>query len=542
VSMSAKVLEPTFVACGVIAVALAVAALLWGGLGQPPALACLAGILAALISAISVGWIKPARRAAVRPDIHGAANADLAERFTLLSKRFDAMEARLNGLDQSMIERTRATIRAVSAELDAVGSVVRELAEAVAIHDSELFAEPRPPVEARMEVGAQSNAKVGRKVEAKGEARFETASESGTAAQASSGSDSETGPPIAPSFAHAPVADRSAPAEPRPVASPPAQPVQAVQAGQAPAAAMTAQPQADETGAQQAAAHHRAGSSELRALLPMAVAQDRLELHLQSIVSLPQRKVKLYEAMHYLRGDQGRVFSPASLRQEAESAFAEAPFDNLLISRAQRVIRHLKERNREIALLCRVSSRSFFMPEVFSEVTRLAKTNRDEAQHIVFCLDQAAVRAMGPLELENIDALQRMGFRLGLDGVTDLRVDPRQLVERGFRYMKVPADLLLGDDQGVSRSEIHPADLAGLLARHGLTLIAEGIGSEKTVLDVLDFGVQLAQGSLFSPPRAVRIDLLDADSLARPRTPSPPEARQEEVRNSFRSILRRANA
>jgi cyclic-di-GMP phosphodiesterase, flagellum assembly factor TipF len=518
--MSAKVLEPAFVACGVVAVALGVTTLLWGGLGQPPALACLAGILAALISAISVGWIKPARRAAARPDVHGAVNADLAERLTLLSMRFDAMEARLNGLDQAMIEHTRATINAVSAELDAVGSVVRELAEAVAIHDSELFAEPRPRIETKIDAG------------------FETPPGPGTAARVHPGLRPEMGSPLAPAFAPETVVDQSVPAAPEPWEPLPAPPMWAAQA---PTVAMTAPTQVDAIGARQAFAP-RADSSEIRALLPQAVAQDRLELHLQSIVTLPQRKVKLYEAMHYLRGDQGRVFSPASLREEAESAFAEAPFDNQLIGRAQRVIRHLKERNREIALLCRVSSRSFFMPEVFSEVTRMAKTNRDEAQHIVFCFDQAAVRAMGPLELENIDALQRMGYRLGLDGVTDLRVDAAQLAERGFRYMKVPADLLLGDDQGVSRSEIHPADLAGLLARHGLTLIAEGIGSENTVLDLLDFGVQLAQGPLFSPPRAVRLDLLDADSPAKAQAPSPPEARQDEVRNSFRAILRRANA
>jgi cyclic-di-GMP phosphodiesterase, flagellum assembly factor TipF len=451
------------------------------------------------LSAVSVSWIRPAPTAAARrPDAQAAvANPELAERLNALTKRFDAMEARLNGLDQTMIERTRATIRAVSAELDAVGSVVRELAEAVAMHDSELFAEPRPRIEASI------------------------------------GPESPPNPAPQPEPPPARAASLAAPAEPAPAQLAPTHPEPPPQHEQPAPTLLEATPAL------------RPANSDIRALLPVAISQDRLELHLQSIVTLPQRKVRLYEAMHYLRGDNNRSFTPADLREEAESAFAEGPLDNHLIRRSQRVIRHLKERNREVALLCRVSSRSFFLPEVFNEIARIAKTNRDDAQHLVFCLDQAAVRAMGPLELENLDALQRMGYRLALDGVTDLRVDPRQLVERGFRYMKVPADLLLMDETGASQSEFHPADLSGLLARHGMTLIACGISSEKTVLDLLDFNVPLAQGSVFAPPRAVRIDLLDGEGAGRPPPQTPPqtapEIRQEEVRSSFRAILRRAN-
>ena len=49
-------------------------------------------------------------------------------------------------------------------------------------------------------------------------------------------------------------------------------------------------------------------------------------------------------------------------------------------------------------------------------------------------------------------------------------------------------------------------DFKKLLARHGLNLIAERVEDEKTVVQLLDYAVDYAQGYLFGEPRAVRED------------------------------------
>ena len=53
-------------------------------------------------------------------------------------------------------------------------------------------------------------------------------------------------------------------------------------------------------------------------------------------------------------------------------------------------------------------------------------------------------------------------------------------------------------------------DFKKLLARHGLNLIAERVEDEKTVVQLLDYSVDYAQGFLFGEPRAVRDDALKA--------------------------------
>src|SRR6202020_2264873 len=95
------------------------------------------------------------------------------------------------------------------------------------------------------------------------------------------------------------------------------------------------------------------------------------------------------------------------------------------------------------------------------------------------------------------------GYRFSIDHVTDLRIEPRELADRGVRFIKVPAPLLL-DPRQTSTSDIHPSDLSDLLGRFGIDLIAERIEGERAVVDLLDSDVRFGQGFLFAPPRPLR--------------------------------------
>src|ERR1700760_3661562 len=81
--------------------------------------------------------------------------------------------------------------------------------------------------------------------------------------------------------------------------------------------------------------------------------------------------------------------------------------------------------------------------------------------------------------------------------------EPRELADRGVRFIKVPASLLL-DPKQTSSSDIHPSDLSDLLGRFGIDLIAEKIEGERAVVDLLDYDVRFGQGFLFAPPRPLR--------------------------------------
>jgi len=242
------------------------------------------------------------------------------------------------------------------------------------------------------------------------------------------------------------------------------------------------------------------------ALLRTAIEAHRINLYLQPIVTLPQRKVRYYEAMSRLKAESGEVVAAADFLPYAEAGSLMPKLDGLSVLRCVQVVRRLLLKNRDIGLFCNLSGASLTDGE-FPQLLEFLDANRAIASALVFEFTQSAVRAMGPLEHESLAALAERGFRFSMDNLTDLRVEPRELTERGFRFIKVSAMLLL-NRVGAASTDIHPADFSDLLGRFGIDLIAERIESESTVVDLLDYDVRFGQGYLFSPPRPVRAEAL----------------------------------
>jgi cyclic-di-GMP phosphodiesterase, flagellum assembly factor TipF len=237
-----------------------------------------------------------------------------------------------------------------------------------------------------------------------------------------------------------------------------------------------------------------------------AVEAQRIDLYLQPIVTLPQRRVRYYEAVSRLKTGNGEIVAAADFLSYAEAAALLPTLDNLSVLRCVQVVRRLLLKNRDVGLFCNLSVASL-IDAGFPQLLEFIEANRAIAPSLVFEFAQSAVRAMGPIEHESLAALAERGFRFSMDNLSDLRVEPRELTERGFRFIKVPAALLL-NRIGSTATNIHPADFSDLLGRFGIDLIAERIESEATVVDLLDYDVRFGQGFLFSPPRPVRAEAL----------------------------------
>ncbi|HEX5516972.1 MAG TPA: EAL domain-containing protein [Pseudolabrys sp.] len=260
-------------------------------------------------------------------------------------------------------------------------------------------------------------------------------------------------------------------------------------------------------------------------LLSKAATDNRVDLYLQPIVTLPQRKVRYYEAVSRLRTDTGDVIPAVDFVDVAESVGLMPKIDNLAVFRCVQVVRRLLLKSRDVGLFCNLSAATLNDPVMFQQLLDFMDANRVLAGSLVFEFKQKAYRNFGPIEHECLAALAERGFRFSMDHVTDLHMSPNELADRSFRFLKVPAKLLLNKVVGV-HTDIDPEDLADLLARSGIDLIAERIETETTVVDVLDYDVRFGQGFLFSPPRPVRAEALHgvAGDLAKPGVDESPGA------------------
>ena len=247
--------------------------------------------------------------------------------------------------------------------------------------------------------------------------------------------------------------------------------------------------------------------AEVAALIAKAMEDNRIDLYLQPIVTLPQRKVRFYEAMARLRTQGGEIVAAEDFIPYAEGAGLLPALDNMMLFRCVAVTRRLQLKNREVGVICNIGAATLADPVEFKKLLQFAEANRALADALSFEFSQAAYRAFGPLEHEALAALAERGFRFSMDHIADLRMEPKELADRRFRFLKVPAALLL-DKSASARSDIHPQDLADLLARSGIDVIADRVEHESTVVDLLDYDVRFGQGFLFSPPRPVRAEAL----------------------------------
>jgi cyclic-di-GMP phosphodiesterase TipF (flagellum assembly factor) len=249
------------------------------------------------------------------------------------------------------------------------------------------------------------------------------------------------------------------------------------------------------------------------AAIRSAIDAGRIELYLQPIVTLPQRKVRYYEALSRLKAENGNIVAAGDFLQFAEAGSLMPKLDKLSVLRCVQVVRRLLLKNRDIGLFCNLSAATL-TDAGFPQLLEFIEANRAIAAALVFEFTQSAVRTMGPIEHESLAALADRGFRFSMDNLTDLRVEPRELTQRGFRFIKAPATLLL-NRVGAASTDIHPADLSDLLGRFGIDLIAERIEAEGWVVDLLDYDVRFGQGFLFSAPRPVRAEALQGVDAAK---------------------------
>src|SRR6201994_390765 len=234
-----------------------------------------------------------------------------------------------------------------------------------------------------------------------------------------------------------------------------------------------------------------------------AVDENRLDIYLQPMVTLPQRKVRFYEAVTRLRDDKDQVLAAEDFIGVAESSGMIARIDQMVMLRCVQVLRRLMVRNKEVGVFCNVAAATLANSSTFAQCLDFLEANRALAPSLVLEFKQSTFRRLGQTESEHLASLAQRGYRFSIDHVTDLRFEPRDLADRGVRFIKVPASLLL-DPKQTSSSDIHPSDLSDLLGRFGIDLIAEKIEGERAVVDLLDYDVRFGQGFLFAPPRPLR--------------------------------------
>jgi cyclic-di-GMP phosphodiesterase TipF (flagellum assembly factor) len=400
--------------------------------------------------------------------------ADLARQVAEFGRRLSAVEGRVVSANSAGADRLQAVI----GEINELGGLVKQLATSVAQHEDLLVAGVPPTVAAAPDRDTVEPLDLEPMPDLHGEQVMMAPSLQPVAAPAPV----RQAPPVRPPEPRDQIA-------PQPVfAAPPVAPIPAPAPASAPALSVPA-------GAR--------NQAQILAAVRSAIEENRIDIYLQPLVTLPQRKVRFYEAVTRLRDERDQMLTAEDFIGIAEAGGLIGRIDNMVMHRCVQVLRRLMVRNKEVGIFCNLSAATLGNPTIFAQCLDFLEANRALASSFVLEFKQATLRSLGATETEHLAALAQRGYRFSIDHVTDLRFEPRDLADRGVRYIKVPAALLLDPKQS-SASDIHPSDLSDLLGRFGIDLIAERIEGERSVVDLLDYDVRFGQGFLFAPPRPLR--------------------------------------
>jgi len=234
-------------------------------------------------------------------------------------------------------------------------------------------------------------------------------------------------------------------------------------------------------------------------LVHQAVAADWVDLFLQPIVNLPQRKIRFFEMFSRIR-IKDEIYLPAERYIAVAMQHDLLPvIDNLLLLRVLQFIRDTAKEDANRAWFCNITSLTLNDPKFMGDLVEFIAQNRTLAPRLVFEMAQHDLATMNPDALPVLDGLSHLGCRFSMDQVREMAFDFDHLEARHIRFVKVDAGAVV---QELRRSGGLPRmkRLKASLDQRGIDLIVEKVESDTELIELLDIEIDYGQGYLFGKP------------------------------------------
>jgi cyclic-di-GMP phosphodiesterase TipF (flagellum assembly factor) len=248
-----------------------------------------------------------------------------------------------------------------------------------------------------------------------------------------------------------------------------------------------------------------------------ALKDGRVDLHLQPIVSLPQRRVSFYEGFTRLRRPDGSLILPAEFLDAGRRANLMGQIDNFTLFRCVQIVRRLAERDRRVGVFCNIAASSLEDSTFFPMFLEFMTENRDLSGAVIFEIRADRFETRSRTMRDNMDKLTELGFRFSIDHAPDLGLDLPRLQSAGVRFVKMNGAALidqLRDPAGprpvssINR-RVDGEEVSAVFSRYGITMVAEKMEDEASVVEILEYEIPYGQGHVFGAPRPIKASLME---------------------------------
>jgi cyclic-di-GMP phosphodiesterase, flagellum assembly factor TipF len=239
--------------------------------------------------------------------------------------------------------------------------------------------------------------------------------------------------------------------------------------------------------------------------LARAIEASRIDVCLDPILGLDDRRARHFEVSVRLRSEDGEILHSRALAGSIAGTGLTPRIEALTFAETIRLAGEFAARGAAADLFSIASGESLRDGGFHAALSGALAPEATLGARLVMSITQAEVRAFGPAHWDALAALSGAGLRYALVDVVDLDMDFEELADRGFEFVRLDAQVFL---QGLPAPHgfVPAADLCRHLSGLGFTLIVSRIAEERELVKVLGFGALLGQGRLFGGPRPIRHD------------------------------------
>jgi len=238
---------------------------------------------------------------------------------------------------------------------------------------------------------------------------------------------------------------------------------------------------------------------ELLDIIRDAVRHDTIEIFMQPVVSLPQRKVRLYEIYARINSPAGASLPAQRYLDVAKKDQLVSAIDNLLLLRCLQLLRNQGMEQTDTPFILNIAAATLHDRGFMGDLVTFLSEHRSMARHLIFELTQTDFESLDSSLIPVLDGLSRLGCRFSMDCIYQRTLDIGMMKKRHIRFIKLDAAWLLRESSarhGFNRI----AELKKELDAAGIDLIVEKIEQESFLPTLLDFNIDYGQGYLFGKP------------------------------------------
>jgi cyclic-di-GMP phosphodiesterase TipF (flagellum assembly factor) len=238
------------------------------------------------------------------------------------------------------------------------------------------------------------------------------------------------------------------------------------------------------------------------------ISDNSLKLHLRPVVELPTRKPLYYDAFMRLDTGDGSYLEETEFNQRIKTKDLQPMVDKPILLAAIRMIRNLVLLKTPAGIFCPLSAATLRNTRIFNALLTDLKENESVIGSMVIEIRQREFAGLDQEQTDRLAELAELDIALSLTDVQDIAINPCELFASGFRFVKVPASILLHADTDTMAQGAQPTTLAADLDAAGIQLVATQVERDREIANLTELNVLLAQGNLFAPPRPVNAKLL----------------------------------